>query len=208
MYSRKLDDRTLTFGHEGVLYKNSFIMYDKQTNSKWVHVTATAIKGPMKGKTLDEIPSTLTTWKEWKELHPKTKVLSGRRRGGFMGTYRGRRLRGFGYCVRIGRDATLYPFQTLSEKKVINHRIAKTKLVIIFSADSGAALAWERGDLTFEAEEKDTMKDTQTGSTWSILKGECIKGEKKGEKLKQRPGVAILITRFKPFWPKGEIYRE
>jgi hypothetical protein len=29
VYSRRLEGRTLTFGHEGVLYKNSFVMYDR-----------------------------------------------------------------------------------------------------------------------------------------------------------------------------------
>ena len=208
MYSRKLDKKTLTFGHEGVLYKNSFIMYDKETNSKWVHVTGTAVKGPLKGKKLEEIPSVVTTWKEWKETHPKTKVLSGRRRGGFMGTYSGKTLRGFGYCVQDGGDATLYSFTTLAKKKVINDKVGETDLVIVFSEESAAPLAWERGKLTFESVGKGKMKDKESGSIWSILKGECLEGKKKGEKLTQRAGVAILVERFRPFWPKGKRYKE
>ena len=43
MYERTLDGQELRFGHEGVLYENSFIMYDKGTESLWVHVTGEAI---------------------------------------------------------------------------------------------------------------------------------------------------------------------
>ena len=207
MYSRILDGKRLTFGHEGVLYMQSFIMYDKETNSKWVHVTATAVKGPLKGKVLTVIPSTLTTWKEWKKTHPTTKVLTGRRRRGFMGTYSGRRLRGFGYCVENGKESTLYSFPLLDEKTVINDTVGKKEVVIVFSRESAAALAWERDGMKFKPAGNGLMKDAGTGSTWSILKGECIRGRKKGDRLRQVRGVAILSQRFSAFWPRGKVYK-
>ncbi len=60
MYGRELDGKTYTFGHEGVLYRQSFVMYDKQTDSLWVHTTGEAIKGALKGKVLTFLPSTVT----------------------------------------------------------------------------------------------------------------------------------------------------
>src|SRR5439155_1161397 len=80
---------TLSFGHEGILYENSFVMYDRKTESLWVHVTGRAVWGPLKGKQLEFVPSTVTTWSQWKAAHPRTLVLPGFRRGGFMGTYHG-----------------------------------------------------------------------------------------------------------------------
>ena len=207
MYSRVVDKKVLTFGHEGVLYKNSFIFYDKQTDSKWIHVTGTAVKGKYKGTRLEMLPSTLTTWKEWKAIHPKTRVLSGRGRGGFMGTYRGQVLRSFGLRVEDGKTATYYPFLTLKKKKVVSDRLGDKKLVVVFSPDSAAAIVWDRGDREFESSSKGEMKDKKTGSVWSILKGECTSGELKGKKLKQVYGVAILKDRFHAFWPKGKVYR-
>ncbi len=35
-----------------------------------------AVTGPLTGTKLTAIPSTITTWKKWKALHPKTFVLS------------------------------------------------------------------------------------------------------------------------------------
>ncbi len=66
MYGRKLGETTYSFGHEGILYRQSFIMYDKQTYSKWIHTTGEAVQGPCKGKVLTFLPNTVTSWKKWK----------------------------------------------------------------------------------------------------------------------------------------------
>ena len=56
MYRRELNGEVLTFGHAGILYQNSFVMYDKKTDSLWVHATGRAETGPMKGNTLTFFP--------------------------------------------------------------------------------------------------------------------------------------------------------
>ena len=89
MYGRQLEGETLSFGHEGILYENSFVMYDRKTESLWVHVTGRAVWGPLKGKQLEFVPSTVTTWQQWKAAHPRTLVLPGFRRGG-CSTWRSR----------------------------------------------------------------------------------------------------------------------
>lgn len=87
MYGRKLVDRTLTFGHEGLLYKNSFVMYDQETKSLWVHTTGEAVRGPLAGRRLDFLPSLVVPWSVWKAKYPATTVLLGRQARGFMGTF-------------------------------------------------------------------------------------------------------------------------
>ena len=79
VYSRKVDDQVLSFGHEGTLYERSFIMYDKQTDSLWVHTTGEAVVGEYQGKVLEFLPSTVTTWKRWRGDHPSTLVLNVKR---------------------------------------------------------------------------------------------------------------------------------
>ena len=74
------------FGHEGLLYENSFVMYDKGTDSLWIHVTGEAVTGPLKGNKLQFFPSVVTSWKAWKKKYPHTGVLEGRRDEGFMGS--------------------------------------------------------------------------------------------------------------------------
>src|SRR3970282_2731228 len=66
-----------------MLWKDSLIMYDRQTRSLWSHVTGKAIKGPLQGTVLAVYPTSMqTTWAQWSRLHPKTLVLSKRGRSG------------------------------------------------------------------------------------------------------------------------------
>lgn len=50
-------------------------MYDRGTGSYWSQVTGEAIRGPLAGRRLSEVPSVVTNWGDWKKLHPDTLVL-------------------------------------------------------------------------------------------------------------------------------------
>lgn len=66
----------LTFGTTGRLVNSNLLMYDRQTGSEWPQLLGTAISGPLKGTTLDTVPLVWTTWKQWRAVHPDTRVLS------------------------------------------------------------------------------------------------------------------------------------
>jgi hypothetical protein len=65
-----------TFGVSGKLVNSNLVMYDRETDSRWPQVLATAMSGPFQGQSLTEFPVTWTSWAEWKEAHPDTVVLS------------------------------------------------------------------------------------------------------------------------------------
>ncbi len=65
-----------TFGVSGLLYNSDVLLYDRQTESLWSQIMGEAISGPMKGKELNMVPTTNTTWQRWKETYPETMVLS------------------------------------------------------------------------------------------------------------------------------------
>lgn len=157
MYDRRVGNTELSFGHSGRLYKRSFVFYDHQTRSQWVHVTGEAKTGPYKGTRLTFIPSTVTSWREWKKSYPQTTVLPGLGRMGFMGTYRGFYQDGqIGLVVSRLNQAKLYPFETLQGTPVINDTFGSEPLVVAFHNAQRTATAWGRtldGDtLTFTAE--------------------------------------------------------
>lgn len=53
------------------------MMYDRQTESLWSHLTGRCIWGPLKGEQLEMVTSVpKIKWQDWKGLHPTTKVLS------------------------------------------------------------------------------------------------------------------------------------
>ena len=75
MYVRTVDGEETTFGTSGSLWRDALVMYDRSSETLWSQVNATAISGEHTGDVLTEIPSMVTTWGEWKVLHPDTLVL-------------------------------------------------------------------------------------------------------------------------------------
>ena len=51
------------------------MLADEQSGSYWSQLLARAICGPLEGTGLEILPSTVTTWGEWRRSHPETDVL-------------------------------------------------------------------------------------------------------------------------------------
>jgi hypothetical protein len=210
VYGREVDGEVLSFGHSGILFGNSFVMYDRKTESLWVHVTGRAESGPMQGKRLTFFPSTVTTWQQWKAAYPHTRVLPGHRRGGFMGTYNGLTDRdALGLAVVVNFKGKLYPFRALAGAPVVNDRFEATPLLVYYSPRDGTAVAWTRRvegrELTFEAG-AGGLRDRETGSRWSWLRGEAVEGRLKGRQLDPVSYNPILVDRFRVFYPEGPVF--
>ena len=75
-FSAFIDDKAHTFGVSGLLYNSDVLLFDRQTDSLWSQLMTQAISGPNKGKRLNSLPVTHTTWLDWKTRHPETLVLS------------------------------------------------------------------------------------------------------------------------------------
>jgi hypothetical protein len=112
-----LEGRELSIGVSGKLWKNVLVMYDRQTDTLWAHLTGEGIVGPLKGKRLNTLPAAMMTWAEWKRLFPGTKVLkknTGRFAALFGGSSRDP-YEGYYYSSRAGvipqkyRDNRLHP---------------------------------------------------------------------------------------------------
>jgi hypothetical protein len=76
VYARQVDGRELSFIVSGMLWRDSLIMMDRETETLWSHVTGEAIHGPLAGKRLEAIPVAHTTWEQWKAAHPDTLVMT------------------------------------------------------------------------------------------------------------------------------------
>jgi len=149
VYDRTLDGETLTFGHEGVLYRNSFVMYDHGSESLWVHVTGEAIKGPKKGSQLRFLPSVIVPWGFWRKEHPETTVLLGEMVEGFMGAFSlQNRLSSNGLSVGEGRNVTLFRYELLSQVPVLNTQVGEEPVVVTFAEEIvlGAAFSTQLGE--------------------------------------------------------------
>ncbi len=76
VFDRRVDGRELVFGNTSALYDFDMVMFDHQTGSYWHQQSGRAIVGELTGAELEPLPSMVTTFVEWRELHPNTLVLS------------------------------------------------------------------------------------------------------------------------------------
>jgi hypothetical protein len=79
VYDRNVGEQTLSFGVSGRLYHSNLLLYDRQTDSLWSQITAEAVAGRMTGAKLRTVPFMMTTWREWRQQHPHSRVVVERR---------------------------------------------------------------------------------------------------------------------------------
>ncbi|WP_240137725.1 DUF3179 domain-containing (seleno)protein [Salinigranum salinum] len=77
-----LDGSTVAFGAErvggergAVEADENLVMYDEATRSYWSQLLGRAICGPLAGTDLRVLPSTVTTWEQWRAENPDGRVL-------------------------------------------------------------------------------------------------------------------------------------
>jgi hypothetical protein len=72
---RHVAGETRTFGVSGFLYRANLVLYDRESDSLWSQLHATAIRGPLAGTELSLHPATVTSWGQWTAEHPDGDVL-------------------------------------------------------------------------------------------------------------------------------------
>lgn len=74
-FSRRMGDRTLTFGVSGQLLSANLVMFDRETISLWQQVTGKAYSGEFAEQVLERLPIQMVAFGAWKDAHPRGKVL-------------------------------------------------------------------------------------------------------------------------------------
>jgi hypothetical protein len=75
-YFRVIDGQPVNFGTSGKLFNSNLVMYDDLTESYWQQIDGKAITGISTGFELQELSVDTVLWKDWKEAHPNSQVLS------------------------------------------------------------------------------------------------------------------------------------
>ena len=76
VFDRRIAGKPRRFGVSGLLYKSDLLLYDRETESLWSQIAATAITGPSRGKRLELVRSRVMSWSRWRARHPETRVLT------------------------------------------------------------------------------------------------------------------------------------
>jgi hypothetical protein len=77
VYSREIDGKTLTLVPSGWTYKNTFVLYDRETGTLWYpnKKGLMGIQGKYFKRQLEKLPSKDTLWKKWMKKFPNSKIL-------------------------------------------------------------------------------------------------------------------------------------
>ncbi|GAB6193152.1 hypothetical protein JCM39068_29010 [Desulfocastanea catecholica] len=77
MYSRTLNGRDLTLAPSGWTYKNTFVLYDKETKSLWYPYKKgfRGICGHYFNQYLPMLESEDSNWRKWMNKHPGSKIM-------------------------------------------------------------------------------------------------------------------------------------
>ena len=205
MYAVTVQGRALTFVVSGMLWNRSLVMMDLQTRSLWSHILGQAMQGPLKGASLEVIPSVLTTWRDWRRRHPDTTVLALPRSARAYEAAFHRKPRQFVLGLVVRGQAKAYAFDLLKRYPVLNDTIADLPVVVTFDSASTSAQAFRRKCrgrvLTFKGQGARRMTDRRTGSTWDAVEGRCLEGAFKGETLDPLPAIVSLRRAWRAFHP-------
>jgi len=80
-FDRRIGGASTTFGTSGLLYRSALVMYDRATESLWTHFDGTSVIGLLTGTVLDEYPSPLLAWSDFRAAYPTGSVLDWTRTG-------------------------------------------------------------------------------------------------------------------------------
>ena len=155
------DGEVYTFGTSGLLYRSNKLMYDRRTRSLWNQFTGEPVIGPLAAGTADGgppprlelLPLVTTSWADWREQHPHTRVLDVRtghnrlyeifgqpygdyfrseevrfpvwRRSGELG------VKDRVYGLRDGGERKAWTVAALAERRVLNDEFAGEPIVLV-----------------------------------------------------------------------------
>jgi hypothetical protein len=222
VYSRVLDGKTLTFGVSGKLWNNALVLYDRETDSLWSHVTGEAIRGPLQGKRLTMLSATpRISWEKWRRLHPDTAALSiGGREDAPLDSYARyhaapeqtglfpvrrpdprARPKEMVLGLAIGRGSKAYRHASLRKQPLVQDRVGGTPVLIWYDADSGATAVYKKPSGSDIRLEGDTL--VGAGGAWQAATGKAVG---KGPDVTALPHTNAYWFGWIAFYPHSDLY--
>jgi hypothetical protein len=227
VFSPVLDGKNENFRLVGMDHFNA-MFEDSSTKSWWRQVSGEAIVGPLKGKSLMEIPSSQMTLAQWIYEHPDTKILQpdtafseayaglkdydeGKRKGNLekKDSLSWQR-KSWVVGVQLEMESKAYDWIDLQKLRIINDNVEHTPIVVLANPDSMSFHVYERkagNDTLFFSATPNGQRfaDAATGSLWN-WDGRCVEGPLKGMLLKPVQSYQEYWHSWQTFHPNSEKY--
>jgi hypothetical protein len=191
--SRGAAGTVYTFGSSGLLFRSNKLMYDHQTRTLWNQLTGEPVLGPLAAHpvALRLLPVVLTTWADWQEQHPATRVLdpeTGYDRPYIPGVPYGRYFSAQDtmfpvwrrsrllppktrvYTLRLDGVPKAYPLDALAARRVVNDVVGRTAVVLVAM----------RGTVTVTGRREAGSPDRLRGSAVTYSAGGEVRAYRRG----------------------------
>lgn len=218
-------------GTSGFLYRSNKLMYDQKTQSLWNTLQGKPVIGPLvnKGIELSYLSVVTTTWKEWKERHPNTKVLSlntGHKRNYNEGVaYQDyfatdnlmfnipkldKRLKNKDEVLVIKDQSGINEILAISSKflkrnKIYHHKIGNISFVV-FTDKSGAHRVYYNEGIQFDNLKKGGKAISIDGENW-IVNENYLKNTSTGKKLTRLHSYNAFWFGFQTLYPEAKLIK-
>ncbi len=184
-------------------------MIDTNTRSLWSHLYGKAMRGPLEGAELEHLPSTMTDWGTWRQLHPQTTVVLLSRTTTAYDRDFYRNLSDFVIGSTDGRSARAWPFDVLVHEPVLNDQFSGLPVLVTFQIDSKTAQLFSRVTkerrLSFE-QKGGQLIDRETRSVWNSVSGTATSGPLQGTQLEPLSATLSYRDAWQVFYPNTTIY--
>lgn len=218
-------EHTLDFTASGYLYKQDLVMWDPQTGTLWNQILAQAIGTLREGDVgadhpdveLPTVPSTITTWDDWRSEHPESPMLQpvrGSYRDPYEGYYESCRIgvSGGSQCdvdglhpkaqiVGIDDDGTVKAWVVPgihTAGGVVVDEVDGRHLVV---SGTGGPTVYDAGDRRFEKDGNRWVD--QDGQEWDLERGVRADG---GAELVEIPAVVSFWFAWQEMHPDTALW--
>ena len=199
VHRREVDGNALVFGNQGDLWQNAMTWFDHGTGSIWSQPTGEAIMGPLKGTTLDLLPSTLSTWADWRDRFPDSLALDVESvRSGFT-------IEQMVVVSIVDDDSVAVPFVDLRAAGAVSTELADEPILIVADPDFDRWSVYSRlvdGVETPLERNRTHIVDPATGRRWNPSTGASLDGALPLDRL---PSFSSFADDYAVFFPEGEI---
>jgi hypothetical protein len=203
---------------------------DSRTGSWWRQATGEAITGPLKGSSLEEIPSQQTSLAAWIATNPSSQImqfdpsfvedyedLAEFDDGTIKSSLEKRdsaswRFKSWVIGVHTKQESKAYDWNELVKRSIIQDSLTQLPLLILLEKDTVSFHVFNRMQgsqalhFTWNAATQE-LRDVQTGSLWN-LKGECIEGPLSGMAVQRIQAYQEFWHSWQSFHPDTKQYPE
>ena len=221
IYDRQVNGAALEFTLVGAVNYNATFR-DHATGTWWRQEVGDAVKGPMKGHVLEDMPCEQMSLESWLAKYPDSLVLQ------YDPTFQKQ------YAIRtallnyevslpgwhmqaspplvvgveVGGVARAYDWNELVKRSLVEDEIEGTPLLAVTDEAGDSAFVYERTvdgkALSFELT-RNGMKDGETRSSWDRF-GRCTKGKLKGKSLTRLQSYKQYVRAWVTFHPDASFY--